>query len=482
MCGRALPGRTGRRGRSSVYCSAACRQKAYRSRHDPVPGEVVTELIADIEHRVRRLVPQRPSVFYQDVTALSSSVGRLRRVARTALDAAQVTADSPDSAESRDVEENVTPAPVTRSTTGHGTEPGAEIPADSGAGDGQDAALVDAALVDAVRSGDEWTFAGLVEPYRRELQVHCYRMVGSYDDSEDLVQETLLRAWRSRDGFQGRSPLRAWLYRIATNACLDFLRRTTRRVTRYEPVEGMDHGSQDPPPRITWLQPYPDHLLEDLEGTASGEASPEAAAVSRETVELVYLTAIQHLPPRQRAVLILRDALGLPAAETATLLDMSLASVNSALQRARPALRGHLPERRTEWTGPAGPTEEEREILRRYMEATDRCDIAAVSALLSEDIRLTMPPNPFWFVGREAMVGFLRPSLDPASPSYFGDWRHLPTRANGQPAAAGYVRRPGTAVYRAQVLDVLRVQDGKIVEITAFEPHLFPAFGLPLKL
>nr|BFE86221.1 hypothetical protein GCM10020093_088220 [Planobispora longispora] len=204
--------------------------------------------------------------------------------------------------------------------------------------------------------------------------------------------------------------------------------------------------------------------------------------MSRETVELVFLAAIQHLPPRQRAVLILRDVLGLPAAETAGMLEMSLASVNSALQRARPALREHLPGRRAEWTGSAQPTEEEREILRRYMEATDRSDVSAVSALLSEDIRLTMPPNPFWFVGREAMLAFLEPSLDPASPSYFGKWRHLPTRANGQPAAAGYVQRPGTAVYRAQVLDVLRIRDGKIVEITAFEPHLLPAFGLPLKL
>ncbi|WP_441350887.1 RNA polymerase subunit sigma-70 [Streptomyces sp. Tue6028] len=320
----------------------------------------------------------------------------------------------------------------------------------------------------------EGDFAALVESYRRELRVHCYRMSGSYDDAEDLVQETFLRAWRARDGFAGRASLRTWLYRIATNACLDFQRRTARRPQRYEPLPGMNHGDAEPPARVTWLQPYPD---EDL---PSAEEQPDARAVSRETLELVFLAAVQHLPPRQRAVLVLRDVLGLAAAETAEALEMTVASVNSALQRARPTLRDHLPRRRADWT--AGVDAGEREVLRRYMAAAERLDLDEIATLLSEDITLTMPPNPFWFVGREALTEFLRPSLDPASPMFLGDWRHLPARANGQLAAGGYVRRPGTTVYRAQVLDVLRIEGDRIVEITSFEPHLFPAFGLPLRL
>ncbi|GAB3159518.1 hypothetical protein GCM10027258_72950 [Amycolatopsis stemonae] len=452
----------------SKYCSPACRQKAYRERQQPA-GAAVPDLIADIEQRVRRLAPQLPEVFYTDVTDLASTVGRLRRIAQLARDAA--------------VTENVTPARVTENPPESVTavavteENGAENVTDDpvtepGAGENDE-------VTAAVRAGDEWDFAGLVEPYRHELQVHCYRMVGSYDDAEDMVQETFLRAWNRRDAFEGRSTFRAWLYRIATNACLDFLRRNQRRPQRYEPVPGMDNGAAEPPARVTWLQPYPDAMLEDV---ASTDVEPERAAVSRETMELVFLAAIQHLPPRQRAVLILRDVLGWPAADTAEQLDMSVASVNSALQRARPALRRHLPERRSDWTVPARPTAEEREILQRYMDAADQADAAVVAELLSEDVVLTMPPNPFWFVGRDAMMAFIKPSIDPASPHFQGTWKHLPTFANRLPAAAGYLRRPGTTVYRAQVLDVLRIEAGRIVEITSFEPHLFPAFGLPLTL
>lgn len=194
------------------------------------------------------------------------------------------------------------------------------------------------------------------------------------------------------------------------------------------------------PARVTWLQPYPD---DDLPST---EEQPDALAVSRETLELVFLAAIQHLPPRQRAVLVLRDVLGLAAAETAAVLDMTVASVNSALQRARPTLRDHLPRRRAEWTAEADVRE--REILARYMAAAERLDLTEVATLLSEDITLTMPPNPFWFVGREALVEFLSVSLDPASPMFLGHWRHLPARANGQLAAGGTSGarvRPSTA-------------------------------------
>jgi RNA polymerase sigma-70 factor (ECF subfamily) len=234
----------------------------------------------------------------------------------------------------------------------------------------------------------------------------------------------------------------------------------------------MDSGDGPPPPRLPWLQPFPDDQLTD----------PGEEAVASETLELVFLTAIQHLPPRQRAAVILRDVAGWPAQETADLLGGSLASANSAVQRGRAALREALPGRREDWSvaARAEPAPADRELLRRYMEAVARADFDAMAELVREDAVLTMPPNPFWFTTREAIFAFIRPHLDPASPAFVGHWRNLPTRANGQPAVANYLRRPGTSVFRAQVLDVLRVEDGLIAEITSFEPHLFAAFGLPM--
>ena len=326
------------------------------------------------------------------------------------------------------------------------------------------------AVVDAVRAGDEAAFVSLVERYRRELQVHCYRMLGSFEDAEDLVQETFLRAWRKRASFQGRSTFRAWLYRIATNACLDALAHDTRRV-RPEP------GTALPPPAdLPWLQPYPDLLLE---GIASSEDEPDAAAVSKETIELAFLAAIQHLPPRQRAVLILRDVLGWSAKETASLLEGSVVSVNSALQRARATLQEQLPPRRLEWAPGSDPSEEERALLQRYVDAHERADIAALAELLREDALLTMPPQPLWYRGRDAIAAFLSQFVEPGSPDYIGHFRLVPTRANRQPAAANYLRRPGDSVHRALTLDVLRVEEGKVVDIVAFPADLFPAFGLP---
>jgi RNA polymerase sigma-70 factor (TIGR02960 family) len=422
VCGRPLPSRSGP-GRGSVYCSAACRQKAYRQRQAS-DATGVPDLIAELSRRVQSLRPHPPAPFYDEVSELAAGVGRLRRIAKVARDAA----------------DTVTSEPVTESAP-------ADLP-------------------------DSAEFAAAVEPHQRELQVHCYRMVGSYDDAEDLVQETLLRAWRARDDFAGRSTLRAWLYRIATNVSLDFLRRNARRPLRYEPVPGLDSGGSpdgEPPDSYPWLQPFPD------------DAAPEIAAESRETLELVFLTALQHLPPQQRAVLMYRDVLDFSAASTAEQLDLSVAAVNSALQRARPALREHLPDRRTDWSAPTA-SRQEREILDRYMHVAATGDVDAMGELLAADAVLTMPPNPFWFVGRDAIIRFVRPTFDPASPTYFGEWRHVPTRANGQPAAGGYVRRPGTTVFRPQNLDVLRVVDGRIAEITTFEPHLFPVFGLPRML
>jgi RNA polymerase sigma-70 factor (ECF subfamily) len=336
--------------------------------------------------------------------------------------------------------------------------------------------IEDSVVVAAARAGDESAFAGLVEGCRRELRVHCYRMLGSFDESEDLVQETFLRAWRRRESFEGRSTFRAWLYRIATNACLDYLDRNPRRPLAREVASAGDRRTVPPPVEIRWLQPYPDRLLEPA---APRDVEPDATVVARETIELAFLVAIQHLPPRQRAVLILRDVLGWSAAETADLLELSVAAVKSALQRARPTLRAHLPERRSEWAPTTAPTDRERVLLKRFMDAHERVDTTAFAELLSEDVRLTMPPLPFWFAGRAAVVGFAEDAFGPGSLLYQGEWRGVPTRANRQPAIAGYIRLPGDSEYRAQVLNVLRIEHGKIAEITAFEPHLFSAFDLP---
>jgi RNA polymerase sigma-70 factor (ECF subfamily) len=317
----------------------------------------------------------------------------------------------------------------------------------------------------AARAGDQAAFSMLVEPHRRELHVHCYRMLGSFTDAEDMVQETLLRAWRRRETYAGRSTFRAWLYRIATNACLDHLGRHRRRPG--------EHGE------VTWLQPFPDRLLEQA---APPDAEPDAAVVARETIELAFLVAVQHLPPRQRAVLMLRDVLGWSAAESAAVLESSVASVNSALQRARATLREHLPRRRSEWS-PAGPTDEERSVLQAFTEACERADISALTSLLREDAVFSMPPQPEVTRGRDAIVELWAPAL--AGPSGLGELLLVPVWLNRQPAAANYVRRPGDSEFRALAVDVLRVEDGTITDVLSFEhTAAFPVFdllGLPAK-
>jgi RNA polymerase sigma-70 factor (ECF subfamily) len=326
---------------------------------------------------------------------------------------------------------------------------------------------------------DEPGFVQLVERYRPELQVHCYRMLGSFEDSEDLVQETFLRAWRGRATFSPRtgSSLRAWLYRIATNACLDVLRNRPRRILPPEVAPAADPAvPPSAPTDLPWLQPYPDRLLEPI---APAQEEPGAVVVARETIELAFLAAIQHLSPRQRAVLILRDVLGWSAKETASLLDASVASANSALQRARATLRDRLPERTTDWGPSPRPSDEERELLRRYLEAHERADLEALAELLREDVRLTMPPHPTWYAGREAILIAMRQGFDPD----FGRLRSVVAAANRQPAAAHYLRAPGESDYRPLALDVLRIEGGRVAEITSFVfPRLFRAFGLPPKL
>jgi RNA polymerase sigma-70 factor, ECF subfamily len=298
-------------------------------------------------------------------------------------------------------------------------------------------------------------------------------MLGSYEDAEDMVQETFLRAWRKRDSFEGRSSFRSWLYRIATNACLDALERRPPRVLPLQVAPAADPRVPAlPAADLPWLQPYPDRLLE---GIAPSDAEPAAALVSKETIELAFLVAIQHLTPRQRAVLILRDVLGWPAKQTAVLLDASVDSVHSALRRARTTLKKHLPERRLEWAAASDPSKEERSLLRRYMAAHERGDATALAALLREDARLTMPPTPTWYDGREAVAAFHAQLF---AARY--EWRFLLTRANRQPAVAVYTRRPEESEYRAAGIDVLRIQDGLVTQIDAFLlPQLFSAFGLP---
>jgi RNA polymerase sigma-70 factor (ECF subfamily) len=318
--------------------------------------------------------------------------------------------------------------------------------------------------VAAAIAGEEPAFAALIERHRRELHVHCYRMLASFDEAEDAVQETFLRAWRSRDRFDGSALFRAWLYRIATNVCLDLLRRKSRRLTTV-------HSFAEVP----WLQPYPDRLLDEV---APRDDQPDAVIVERETIELAFLAAMQILPPRQRAALIVRDVLGWPANETASLLETSIAAANSALQRARTTMQEHLPARRAEWSA-REPSDGERALLARFIDAHERCDAAAAVAIVTQDIRVTMPPNPFRFEGLEALALLLERAFGEERD---GDWRLVPTRANRMPAAASYLRRSGDSVFRGFKLDVLRIEDGAIVEITTFGAGLFPAFGLPLTL
>jgi RNA polymerase sigma-70 factor (ECF subfamily) len=340
-------------------------------------------------------------------------------------------------------------------------------------------------VVAAARAGDEAAFTRLVERHRRELRVHCYRMVGSVEEAEDLVQETFLRAWRRIGAFEGRSTLRAWLYRIATNACLDALDGRARRVLPHDlgpatsdpRVAGSDDVEMVARADIPWLQPIPDRLWEPA---ADRDDEPDAVAVRRETIELAFIAALQHLPPRRRAVLVLRDVAGWPARQVAEHLGVSEASVTSALHRARSTLRQRLPERRTDWAPASELTAEERGVVDRYMAAVERADLAAVAELLAEDVRAAMPPWTLWLAGRPAVVAALAESWDPRSPAHVGRLRMLPTRANGQPAAATYQRAPGDDTYRPFAVGVVRVEDGRIAEMVAFhDPALFPIFGLP---
>jgi RNA polymerase sigma-70 factor (ECF subfamily) len=332
----------------------------------------------------------------------------------------------------------------------------------------------EAAVLAAASAGDQQAFRRLTDLYARELHLHCYRMLGSFHDAEDAVQETLLRAWRHLATFEGRSSFRAWLYRIATNVCLrQRPRRPTDRRALPTAVEAIARSAE---PEIS-LSPYPDALLDELEATFG---DPVAEFDLHESVQLAFLAAVQLLPPRQRAVLLLRDVLGWSAAEVAELLDSTTASVNSALNRARATMEqqraaGRLPIGRRE------PTDDEAQsLVRRYVEAWQAVDVGKLVGLLKRDVVMTMPPLPVRYTGREAVIRFLIAIPAAGERERF---RFVPIRANRQPALATYRLDPKGQTYRAWGIFVLGADGDAVAEITAFvDPTLLPVFGLPTEL
>ena len=341
-------------------------------------------------------------------------------------------------------------------------------PADAG-GDASELAFLSAA-----RSGDEEAFRRLTDLYARELHLHCYRMLGSLHDAEDLLQETLLRAWKGLGRSRGRAPLRSRLHRIATNACLTELARRPRQEPPRLAAPPADPTAPHVPfaSDILHLEPYPDRLLDAAEA-----ADPHARYLARETVELAFLTAIKRLPPRQRTALLLREVVGFSAREVAELLETTVPAVNSALQRARAALEGE-PARLSSSAGSRDAVE--AGLLRRFMRAWEEADMAALAALLSEDAVLTMPPAPSWYLGRDAIVAFVSSFVFPDGKPHL---RVVPTRANRRPACAAYDLDREAGTFRAYGIMVVRFEQDLVAEITGFgNPALFRFFGLPAEL
>jgi len=332
-------------------------------------------------------------------------------------------------------------------------------------------------LLEAARAGDEEAFARLIGPYQAQLRTHCYRMLGSMHDAEDALQETMLRAWSGLPRFESRSSLRSWLYRIATNASLRMIEKRPKRVLPidYGPAADPHVSFGEPLAESIWLEPYPDAQL-GVEGSMLG---PDARYEQRESIELAFAAAFQHLPARQRAVLILRDVLGFSARETAEALEMTPVSVGSALQRAHKAIEERVPGRTQQATLRGLGDSELRQIVTRFADAWERHDVDGVVTMLTDDARMTMPPWPSWYRGRDAIATFLR-----SWPlSHRKRWQFLHTGANGQPAVAGYLSDEQRTAFRPETIIVLTFQAARIVEITAFRsPELFPRFGLPEQL
>jgi RNA polymerase sigma-70 factor, ECF subfamily len=318
------------------------------------------------------------------------------------------------------------------------------------------------ALLHSARGGDEGAFADLVQPYRGELHAHCYRMLASVHDAEDAMQEATLRAWRGLARFEGRSSLRSWLYTIATNTCLNLIAKRPKRVLPldYGPPTDPHDGLGMPLSETVWIEPYPDETI----GLADGLAAPEARYEQRESVELAFVAALQHLPATQRAVLILREVLGFSAAEVAETLETTVASVNSALQRARKTVDDKLPEQSQQETLRAIGDDKLQEIVAAYMDALARGDVPRVVSMLAEDAAWSMPPLPTWFTGIDGITGFLHNG--PLSGEW--RWRHLPTRVNGQVASAAYEWSEEEQAYLPFALDVLTFEGDRIKEVTAF--------------
>jgi RNA polymerase sigma-70 factor, ECF subfamily len=329
-------------------------------------------------------------------------------------------------------------------------------------------------LLDAARRGDEDAYGRLVGPYRAELHAHCYRMLGSVPDAEDALQEALLRAWRGLPRFEGRSSFRSWLYKIATNACLKAIERRPKRVLPidYAPAADPHDGPAEPVLESVWLEPYPDERL----GLEGGLLGPDARYEQREGVELAFIAALQHLPARQRAVLILRDVLGFSARETAEALETTSVSIDSALQRAHKTVKERLPKQSQQTTLRSLGDDELSEVVERYVAAWERSDVDAVVAMLAEDATMTMPPLPTWYGGREAVAVFLRGwPLAGAK-----RWRLIPARANGQLAFGAYVWDEEARAFTPHGVNVLTLHGAQIEEITAFlTPEAFRRFGLP---
>jgi RNA polymerase sigma-70 factor (ECF subfamily) len=327
-------------------------------------------------------------------------------------------------------------------------------------------------LVAAARHGDSGAFERLVAPRRRELYTHCYRMLGSVQDAEDAVQEALLAAWRGLPGFEGRATLRAWLYRIATNVCLRLIDRRPRRVLspEYGPPRADTADLGEPVTEPIWLEP----IVTDIEDDAQ---DPEAKYVQRESIELAFVAAMQHLPGTQRAVLILRDVLQFSAAEVAAHLDTTPVSVNSALQRARKSLGERIPRDSQQVELAALGAEGRRELVEAFVTAWERADIAALLQLLTEDARFTMPPLPAWFLGRDDVCRFFTDRVFATS------WRLIPLSVNAQLGFACYSREAGADTFRLGAVNALTLRDGKIAAINGFiDPDLYRHVGMPHEL
>jgi RNA polymerase sigma-70 factor, ECF subfamily len=329
-------------------------------------------------------------------------------------------------------------------------------------------------LLEEARRGDAAAFSQLIALHRPALHAHCYRMLGSVQDAEDALQEALLNAWRALPRFEARGSLKAWLYRIATNACLKAIERRPKRVlpVDYGPAADPHDPLAQPLVESIWLEPYPDMGLE-LEDRLS---SPDARYEQRESVELAFVAALQYIPGRQRAVLILRDVLGFSAKEVAATLEMTPAAVDTALQRAHKTVDERLPARSQQATLQALGDERLREMVDRFVDAWERADVGSVVAMLAHDATITMPPRPTWYRGQDAVASFLRAVALAADKR----WRLLPVNANGQPAFGEYLWNERTQNFVAEAVTVLTMTDNLIADITSFRrPDLFARFGLP---